>query len=230
MQQQLLDAKMSLDENILYNVGSYDIQIGSLFHKNYSITFVKNTLTIEPKTLDIFIDNIETTYGQNEALTYHTSEEYMSEFIYGNLEREIGEDVGEYEISAGTLTSKNYRLNITNAIYKINPKKAYVKALNVSKTYGDDDILDFEVSGLLDGDGAWFRLHGSPAVDTYRHSGLFHRSCFLQCSIKVLCIDRPEDRHYYSSRCRSDGYVCSYVRRNEADRGRQSHYRYCSLL
>ena len=134
------------------NVGSYDIQIGSLSHKNYSITFVKNTLTIEPKSLDIFIDNIETTYGQNRVLTYHTSEEYNDEFIYGNLTRESGEDVGEYEISAGTLSSKNYRLNITNAIYKINPKKAYVKALNISKIYGDDDILDYEVSGLLEGD------------------------------------------------------------------------------
>lgn len=151
------------------NVGSYDIQIGSLFHKNYSITFVKNTLTIEPKSLDIIIDNIETTYGQYAMLTYHTNEEYNAEFVYGEPTRVSGEDVGEYEISAGTLTSKNYRLNITNAIYKINPKKAYVKALNVSKTYGDDDVLDYEVSGLLDGDilsGELTRVSGED-VGTY---------------------------------------------------------------
>lgn len=178
------------------NVGTYEIQIGSLSHKNYSITFVKNTLTITPKPLDIIIDDVETTYGQSATLTYHTSEEYMSEFVYGELTRVSGEDVGEYEISAGTLSSKNYRLNVINGTYKITPKKAYVKALNVSKIYGDDDILDYEVLGLLDGDilsGELTRVSGED-VGTYEIllGTIYNPNYDIEFTAGVLTIEKAK--------------------------------------
>ncbi len=51
MQQQLLDAKMSLDENILYNVGSYDIASGKVKVSDpRSITWnVQSPIEIEAK-------------------------------------------------------------------------------------------------------------------------------------------------------------------------------------
>lgn len=134
------------------NVGEYDILIGDLSNDNYSITFVSNKFKISPKDLHVIIDDISVEYGTSQALTYVISENYNSEYITGNLVREDGEDVDDYIISQGTLSSQNYHLIVTNGVYSITPKDIYVNANHCQKIYGDDDILTYSVVGLINDD------------------------------------------------------------------------------
>ena len=134
------------------DVGVYDILLGTLSNDNYQITFVKNTYTITPKTLHITIDDITTTYGENVSLTYSADEDYVSEYIYGTIVREIGDNIGDYIISRGTLDSDNYNLIVDNGVYTILPREISVIANPYKKVYGEEDNLTYEVSGLIGSD------------------------------------------------------------------------------
>ncbi len=159
-----------LQREIGEDVGKYEINLGTLGNNNYEITFVKNYLTIYPKQLNIIIDNVEVEYGKTSPLTYTVKGDYDSSLISGELQREPGENVGEYIISAGTLHSQNYELNIKNAIYKIVPKNIYVYANSSNKIYGEPDNLEFTVEGLLAGDELSGHLNREPGenVGVYR--------------------------------------------------------------
>lgn len=134
------------------DVGTYNIELGTLSNSNYHITFVKNVLTITPRDLHIAINNISVEYGVEEELTFTASEEYNNEYIFGTLAREEGDSVGAYAITQGNLSSINYNLIITNGTYTITPKDVFVSAIKCSKVYGDSETLEYTVTGLLAGD------------------------------------------------------------------------------
>jgi len=135
------------------NVGSYKIYLAKEYNNNYNILFSStSTLTIKPKDLKVTINNIETIYSQEKPLTYVIDDEYDASQITGEITREEGKNVGSYVVSKGTLSSINYNLIVTNGVYTINPRDAYVTANLASKFYGEMDNLTYSVSNLCDGD------------------------------------------------------------------------------
>ncbi len=150
------------------DVGVYNINIGTLqtLNPNYQIIFKKANFTIIPSDLKIKINNIETTYGTEVALSFSAERSFNETMVTGEIAREEGFDAGTYLITKGTLQSKNYNLIITNGTYTINPKSAFVTAQNLTKTYGEEDNLNYTVIGLLNNDvlkGALGRETGEDA-------------------------------------------------------------------
>lgn len=134
-------------------IGEYVISKGTLNNPNYNILFMNGKLTINKKDINVTISNVETTYGQVKPLQYTTDLEINEGEFSGELVKEQGETVGEYQISIGTLACKNYNIaSVTNGVYKINPRQLLVTAKEYTKTYGDKDVLEYQMQGLLAGD------------------------------------------------------------------------------
>lgn len=136
------------------DIGEYEITMGSLDNPNYKILFSSAVYTIKPFTIDVEIDSVSVVYGDNKSLTYSVDAE-DSTYLVGTLEREPGDDVGEYEISIGSLrtTSNNYIINILhNGVYTITPKSMTVVAISQVKEYGEEDNLSYFTIGLNEGD------------------------------------------------------------------------------
>ncbi|MBE5757815.1 MAG: hypothetical protein E7345_02660 [Clostridiales bacterium] len=134
------------------NVGSYDISMLDDYNENYKVLASKSKFTILPKDLVVNINNIETRYSEVVELSYSIEGSYDQSQITGEIEREVGENVGEYVISQGTLSSQNYNLIVNNGKYVILPRELYITALTTTKTYGEEDNLQYVVSNLCDGD------------------------------------------------------------------------------
>lgn len=130
------------------NVGTYLITLGTLYNSNYNIVFSEDILTILPKDLNVILQDKTVVYGGSEKLTYIADEDYDPQFITGEPTRQEGSSVGEYIISGGTLTSTNYKLNITNGKYTITKAPLVIKAYASTKVYGEQDSLQYSVEGL----------------------------------------------------------------------------------
>ncbi|MHC5202776.1 MBG domain-containing protein [Myroides sp. LJL119] len=116
------------------SVESYTITQGSLtienngqnVSENYDIEYIKGLLTIISSPLTIVGENVTKIFGDSDPAFNYTldGELYYDDKIIGNITREEGEQVGNYEISVESLQpmdSKNYAVNHTNAILDIQP-------------------------------------------------------------------------------------------------------------
>jgi len=135
------------------NVGSYAIGQGTLTAgNNYAITYTGANLTITAKTLIIAADAAAKIYGAvDPALTYNVSGLVGGDAITGSLSRAVGENVGSYAISQGTLDAgANYAIAYTGANLTITAKALTIVADAVSKIYGDaEPALIYSYTGLV---------------------------------------------------------------------------------
>jgi hypothetical protein len=157
-----------LDRAIGETVGNYAIDIGTLTivegaldkSANYDIKFQGIDFSITPKTLDI-----TASMGQGKifgdpdpVLTYSASGFEFGDdlsIMTGALSRDPGEDIGDYNITLGTLSAgSNYVINFTSAIFTIAPTALYINATaGQSKIYGQTDpVFTFTASGFEGGD------------------------------------------------------------------------------
>lgn len=153
------------------DIGEYEITIGSLDNPNYKILFSSAIFTIKSFAIDVEIDDVSVVYGESRSLTYSVAEKYAT-YINGTLERELGDNVGEYAITVGSLgtISNNYTINILhNGVYTITPKSATVVAISQVKEYGEDDDLNYFTIGLNDGD----TLNGSLSREEGENVGVY---------------------------------------------------------
>jgi hypothetical protein len=149
-----------LNREVGEDVGEYEILQNSLaLSNNYEIEFISNIFTITPKQITITANSGQNKiYGFDDPVyfTYTLSEYlYSGNSVTGNLERVEGEDVGEYEITVGTLAiSSNYTFIYQSANFEILPRNITVKANpNQSKLYGDQDpVLTYQVIGNFVGE------------------------------------------------------------------------------
>ncbi|HCX24829.1 MAG TPA: hypothetical protein DHN29_23135, partial [Cytophagales bacterium] len=159
------------------NAGSYLIEQGTLaLSDNYDLSFVGESLTINPVNLTIAADNQGKAYGEVDPdLTYSITSGALvgDEVLEGALSREVGEDVGSYEINQGTLAaSANYSMSFTSGSLDIAPVALVISVHDQIKTYGDSDpeltysILSGELVGDDGLDGALIREDGED-VGTY---------------------------------------------------------------
>ncbi|HQB22271.1 MAG TPA: MBG domain-containing protein [Bacteroidales bacterium] len=167
-----------LNREVGEDVGEYEILQNNLaLSNNYEITFISSIFTITPKQITITANSGQNkTYGFDDPVYFaYTLSEFLhsGNSITGSLERIEGEDVGEYEITVGTLEiSSNYTFVYQSANFEILPRNITVKAnQNQSKFYGDQDpILTYTVIGnFVEGDsltGSLSREEGE-ALGTY---------------------------------------------------------------
>jgi hypothetical protein len=160
------------------DVGEYDITQGTLAaSSNYTLTFVKGTFTITPKTITVTAYDKTKIYGEPDPeLTYTVSELVGGDQLTGALERETGEDVGTYAITQGTLTAgANYEISFVGAYFTIKPRALKIKVTNdnLSKTYGDPDPeFTYEISsGSLVGDDTLSGELGREEGEDFKEGG-----------------------------------------------------------
>ena len=126
------------------DVGSYAIGQGTLtLNTNYDLTFVGADLTITPRPVTVSADAQTRIYGDSDpALTYQIS---AGDLVFGDafagvLDRNPGEDVGNYAIGQNTLTlGTNYDLTFVGANLAITARPITVTANAPTKVYGDTD-------------------------------------------------------------------------------------------
>ena len=138
------------------NVGTYAITQGTLAASaNYNLVFTGADLTITKATVTVTADAQSKVYGEADpTLTYQVSGLVGSDALTGELSRDVGENVGTYAITQGTLAaSANYNLVFTGADLTITKATVTVTADAQSKVYGETDpTLSYQVSGLVGSD------------------------------------------------------------------------------
>ncbi|TPD65910.1 BspA family leucine-rich repeat surface protein [Flavobacterium microcysteis] len=106
------------------NVGTYAIEQGTVSAENYVITYTGADFNITKATLNIVADAKSKAFGTTDpSLTYTVTGLVNGDtesIITGSLSRAIGESVGIYAITQGTLSAgDNYDITFTGADFTI---------------------------------------------------------------------------------------------------------------
>ncbi|NGM63627.1 hypothetical protein G5B30_17110, partial [Sphingobacterium sp. SGG-5] len=149
-------------------VDEYDITAtGAVGPKlgNYTISYAKGTLTVNPKALTITAKNRSKTYGQ--TLTLGSTEFTASGLVNGDAVTSVtlASDgaaatavVNTYEITSSAAQGPklgNYTISYAKGTLTVNRKALTITASDRSKTYGTALTLgttEFTASGLVNGD------------------------------------------------------------------------------
>ncbi|QQU04970.1 MBG domain-containing protein [Myroides odoratus] len=153
------------------DVDTYVISRGTLAaSSNYIFNVDNANFRILPATLTVTAADKTKVYGEEDpAFTYTVTGfkrgEEATAILSGALNRELGEEMGTYEIRQGSLTATaNYEIAYHKADLEITPTVLTVTAQPLGKIYGDvDPLLTYTVSGLKLGDSAASALRGNLA-------------------------------------------------------------------
>jgi len=138
------------------NPGFYPILQGSLdLGANYIITYISNDFEITYQTLINIVVTAGNTkvYGDPDPKIEYTyyPELDPGDFFTGSLSREKGENVGEYLINRGNLTTNpKYGIYLAPSYFTITPKPITVTAIEDIKQY-DGNITSDEVPVVTPG-------------------------------------------------------------------------------
>lgn len=135
----LKDIKGNLTREEGEAVGTYKIT-SSLESENFEIHTVIEDFKILPRPITLTANESSKTYGDEDPVfTYSVSEKLLNEDkLEGSLTRVLGEDVGTYAIES-TLQNPNYDIDFVSKNVTITPRKIFVIADNVTKSYGSQD-------------------------------------------------------------------------------------------
>ena len=143
------------------DVGSYEIQQGSLDNSNYDITFVPDNFTITALPVTVTADAGQSkTYGSVDPVFSFTSSPAVGSTLAngdlvsftGALTRVSGEDVGNYAMEQGTLANSNYAITFIPDNFAITALAVTVTAdPGQTKVYGDADPLAFTYTSVPTG-------------------------------------------------------------------------------
>jgi outer membrane protein OmpA-like peptidoglycan-associated protein len=104
------------------NVGTYTITQGTLTNSNYTITYVPAQLTIVQRPITITATNKTKIFGETDpTLTYVVTSGNIvnSDVISGTITRAVGETLGNYNITRGTLDNGNYNITFVVGTFQI---------------------------------------------------------------------------------------------------------------
>lgn len=148
-----LEGKLEISSN---QVGTYIISIGSLKNPNYDIILTAAFVHIIPKDIKIEAKSASKSYGDGDpVLDYEIFGLVEGDELLGNIKREVGENVGIYQIEQGTLHNENYNIEFIPANFDIIARNAYVEFVANDKTYdGTSDVeYSFTLKNTLEKDG-----------------------------------------------------------------------------
>ncbi|MEC3879003.1 BspA family leucine-rich repeat surface protein, partial [Parapedobacter sp. 10938] len=110
------------------DVGAYDIELvfGGDQADNYAITFEadNNAFTVTPLAITVTAADKSKVFGADDpVLTYTFAPELIGDDAFtGELDREVGEDVGVYNVTQGNLVlSDNYEISFEEGTFTITP-------------------------------------------------------------------------------------------------------------
>ena len=110
---------------------------------NYALTCAEADFIIYPRQITITADPGTKLYGESDPLmTYHITSGKLvgSDVIIGELSRNLGEDVGTYSISRGSLElNTNYNMNFESSLFEIIPRPVTIIAVARRKVFGEPD-------------------------------------------------------------------------------------------
>ncbi|MFW5725478.1 MAG: MBG domain-containing protein, partial [Bacteroidota bacterium] len=134
------------------DVGTYAITQGTLaLSDNYLMNFTGASLVITQRFITISVDNKTKIYGEADPeFTYIIIDGALAfdDELTGTLEREPGEDAGNYTILQGTLDAgPNYFLTYEAGTLTIIPRAISIAADPQTKIYGEDDpVFTYQVT------------------------------------------------------------------------------------
>ena len=132
------------------NVGTYNITQGTVaLSNNYELTFVTGKkFTINKRPITLVADNKTKVYGDADPAVFTYSVKTGTGYydlvngdtISGAASRDSGEDVGDYNVTLGSLSAgSNYELSFESGKLTITPKAITIKPDSLTKVYGDTD-------------------------------------------------------------------------------------------
>ncbi len=134
------------------NVGYYNITINQKYElsqaeqevfRNYNVTYTEGYINILQKQITIVpVQGQSKVYGEQDQTILFEDVSAMlvyGDVLTGTLSREVGEIVGYYNITIGSLANSNYELNLAHEIYEITKRAAFVVIDSANKIYGDAD-------------------------------------------------------------------------------------------
>ncbi|MFW6013942.1 MAG: MBG domain-containing protein [Candidatus Nanoarchaeia archaeon] len=159
--------------NDYYGVGDHTFKYYTDGNENYTSDEAVMTATVEPKNLDVMVDNKSKVYGETDPDNTVTYDGFVlgedEEVLNGELQfsRVDGESVGTYEIETSGLTAENYSLTYYNGTLTITEDVPDLNLTITNSTYpenftvdasaenvGDDDLVyNLYVNGELVADG-----------------------------------------------------------------------------
>ena len=145
------------------NVGKYQIDTSNIplaFNTNYDLTYLTDSLTINQRPISVSGENISKTYGDGDPIfepTIVSGSLLLGDAFSGSLTRNLGDGLGEYFITQGTLTAgANYAITfLPSSKLTISARPITLTADAKSKTYGDaDPSFTYQVTtgSLVSGD------------------------------------------------------------------------------
>lgn len=148
--------KITGNQAMILKAGITTIYAKAIGHSVYNTNIpLEQTLTVSPAVLRISSKTDQSKFfGTDDPMLEYILEGFQyddgSEVITGDLIRELGEQVGFYEILIGSLAAGgNYEIEYHGSHFQIFKKKIVVEAIEKQKIYGQDDPqLSFLVSGI----------------------------------------------------------------------------------
>ena len=172
------------------DVGTYAITQGTLYHKNYEITFVEGVVyEITAREITVTINNAESEYGEEDAeLTYSITKGNLigNDDLQVTLVRESGSEMGTYEIS-GSHNNANYSVTFINGTYTIKKFKAVITVESQYISFVEDGIAR-EISATC----------SSGAEITYTIDLEEVHNFFKNAGKYVVVLSAPETENYYA--------------------------------
>ncbi|MCK9234915.1 MAG: MBG domain-containing protein [Acholeplasmataceae bacterium] len=158
-------------------LGGYEIiPEANLDINNYEITYVSGTLTIHPATLTITPNDHQTkVYGTPvETFTYQAEGfQYADSLVIigGRLDRQPGENVGTYSITAGTLTAgNNYTIDfVEDVIFSITPRAITITYFNYNHLVYQNQAFNIEAQATSLRTGDALVLNDHQRIDAGTH-------------------------------------------------------------
>ena len=121
-----------------YAIGQGTVSNVNSANPNYAITFETANFTITQATVTVTPDTGQSKqFGSNESTLTYTADPDIT--LTGDLARDSGETVGEYNITQGTLTNTtNYAITFTEGVkFQITTRAITVEPVEQTIDYGD---------------------------------------------------------------------------------------------
>ena len=142
------------------DVGEYTISVAAPAdsNKNYEIETEDGTFEITPAKIKIAADDKNKVYDNDEATDPELTATVSGVPTKGvtpvySLDREDGQDVGEYTITvtAEEASNKNYEIETEEGTFEITPAKIKIAADDKNKVYDNDATTDPELTATVTG-------------------------------------------------------------------------------